>query len=128
MTKTPLEQWTEASEVNTKLFAEEELILEVTEVIWEALERRNWTKAKLAESLGTSKSYVTQLLNGGRNITLRTLADIALVLGVQAKIRLYDKSEAGEWEYAEAVVTSKTPRFFQPVDAANEQWSELKAA
>ncbi len=43
--------------------------------------REGITKAALARRLGKSKAYVTQALSGGRNMTLRTLAEFAWACG-----------------------------------------------
>lgn len=128
MTRTSIDQWIDAAEKNKKLFSEESLILEVTEAIWGALEKRNWTKAQFAQALGTSKANITQLLNGSRNMTLRTLADIAYTLGMKIKVRLCERYEPDHWEFAESVVTGKSPRLLGYIDAANDQWSTPKAA
>lgn len=64
-----------------KLLSQEELILEMTEFICKLMRDKNITRKQLAELLGKSKGFVSQLLNGGRNLTLRTLADIFYVLG-----------------------------------------------
>ncbi len=64
-----------------RLLAQEELILEVTEVLCGLLEEETISKKELADRLGKSKGFVSQLLNGGRNLTLRTVADILHVLG-----------------------------------------------
>lgn len=126
MNETELERWLEASEQNRKLFAKETLILEVTEAIWEAMKQRGYTKAKLAEALGTSKANVTQLLDGSRNMTLSTLSDIAFVLELKAKVRICDKHEPEQWEHVEGVVTR--PAIVYKPAAANEQWTELEEA
>ena len=63
-----------------KLLAEEELILEFTETICDLLEEENVSRKELAKRLGKTKGFVSQLLNGGRNLTLRTVADILHVL------------------------------------------------
>jgi len=64
-----------------KLLAREELILEVTETICDLLEIEKVSRKELADRLGKSKGFISQLLNGGRNLTLRTVADILHVLG-----------------------------------------------
>ena len=69
-----------------KLLAQEELILEVTETICELLENEKVSRKELADRLGKSKGFVSQLLNGGRNLTLRTVADILHVLGYRASL------------------------------------------
>lgn len=76
-----LEQWANQSEANTRLVAQELLITEVTEEIWKAMEEAGVTKAELANRMGATKGYVSQVLSGSRNMTLRTLADICFALG-----------------------------------------------
>ena len=80
--KTKLELWLDESDENRRLHHEEGLILEVTEQIWEALEKKDWSLTQLAEKLGVGLSRVSKLLNGTSNMTLRTLADIMYVLGI----------------------------------------------
>lgn len=82
------DRWANASADERRVFEQEGLILQVTEEIWEALESKGWNKAQLANALGKSKSYVTQLLNGSRNMTLRTLSDICFALGVPVRVRV----------------------------------------
>jgi transcriptional regulator with XRE-family HTH domain len=69
-----------------KLLAQEELILEVTETICELLKNEAVSRKELAERLGKSKGFISQLLNGGRNLTLRTVADILHVLGYKVSL------------------------------------------
>ena len=70
-----------------KLLAQEELILEVTETICDILENEKISRKELADRLGKSKGFVSQLLNGGRNLTLRTVADILHVLGYKISLK-----------------------------------------
>ena len=76
-----------------KLLAQEELILEVTEVICGLLEQEKISRKELADRLGKSKGFVSQLLNGGRNLTLRTVADILHALGYKVTLTPYKESE-----------------------------------
>jgi transcriptional regulator with XRE-family HTH domain len=64
-----------------RLLAQEELIMEVTELLCQLLEKEGVSRRDLAKRLNRSKGFVSQLLNGGRNLTLRTVADIAAALG-----------------------------------------------
>ena len=70
------------------LTQQEATILEVTEEIWRVMANTKTTKADLARTLKCSKAHVTMLLNGGRNMTLRTLSDIAQALGYTIIIKL----------------------------------------
>jgi transcriptional regulator with XRE-family HTH domain len=69
-----------------KELARQELIVSVTEQIWATLEDSGLSKADLARALETSKSHVTQLLGGNRNMTLATLADIGEAIGVKPRV------------------------------------------
>src|SRR5208337_111420 len=69
-----------------RLLAQEELILEVTEVLCGLLEEETISRKELADRLGKTKGFVSQLLNGGRNLTLRTVADILHVLGYKVSL------------------------------------------
>jgi transcriptional regulator with XRE-family HTH domain len=69
-----------------RLLAQEELILEVTETICDLLENEKVSRKELADRLGKSKGFVSQLLNGGRNLTLRTVADILHGLGYKVTL------------------------------------------
>lgn len=78
---------------NARIFAQEQLILDFTESMWEALEKKNMKKQDLARALGKSKSFVTQILSGSRNMTLRTLSDIAHVLDLEIHSPTIKKQE-----------------------------------
>lgn len=69
-----------------KELARQDLIVSVTEQVWAALEDSGLSKADLARALETSKSNVTQLLGGNRNMTLATLADIGEAVGVKPRV------------------------------------------
>lgn len=64
-----------------KLFEQERAILEVTQLICRTMQEQNVTKAELAKRLGKSKAYVTQLLDGRANMTVRTISDVLFALG-----------------------------------------------
>jgi transcriptional regulator with XRE-family HTH domain len=76
-----------------KLLAQEELILEVTETLCGILENEKISRKELADRLGKSKGFISQLLNGGRNLTLRTVADILHVLGYRVTLTPYKEGE-----------------------------------
>lgn len=63
-----------------QLKEQERLILEATEVISRCMQERGVSKAELARRVGRSRAYLTQVLSGSRNMTLRTLADLAHAL------------------------------------------------
>ena len=57
-------------------------LFRVTEDILVAMEDLGVTKSELAKRLGKSKPRITQLLNGSSNMTIGTLSDIAVELGL----------------------------------------------
>ena len=77
-----------------RLVRQEELILQVTEVMTEALENAGVTRAELARRLGRSPGFVSQVLGGGRNLTLRTLSDIAAALSLRPELKLSSELES----------------------------------
>jgi transcriptional regulator with XRE-family HTH domain len=78
-------------------FAEEELIVDAAEEIWSAMDKAKVTKSEVAERLGKSKALISQLLNGSRNMTLRTLADIAHCIGFRVHLSLEMQTENAAW-------------------------------
>jgi len=84
--KTGIERFAE-SPSRHRLLEQESLILEATEVLSELMARENISKAEMARRLGRSKSYVTQVLDGSANLTLRTLADLGWALGYSFRLQ-----------------------------------------
>lgn len=71
-----------------RLFEQERLILDATENVFELMDSNEVSKAELARRLGRTRAYITQILSGARNMTLRTFADVLFACGVRARIRL----------------------------------------
>jgi transcriptional regulator with XRE-family HTH domain len=96
-----------------KLLAQEELILEVTETICDILENEKISRKGLADRLGKSKGFVSQLLNGGRNLTLRTMADNFHVLGYKVTLTPHKvevkRQESNVIEFRTAYTQRKKP-------------------
>lgn len=87
-----LSRWLEESPENRRALQEESLILDASEAIFAAMGKRGMSKAALAKKLGSSKAHVTQLLNGSRNMTLRTFARIAFSLDMAPSLGLKDQT------------------------------------
>ena len=83
--KTLMDQYLEDPEF-ARLMAQGDLIMEVTETLCELLEKEGVSRKELADRLGKTKGFISQLLNGGRNLTLRTVADILHVLGYKVSL------------------------------------------
>ena len=87
------------------------LINEVTDKIENLMELQGLSRKQLAERLGVSKSTISRILDGNRNMTLETLTKVAYALGCRAQIELKpliaDEFEGVEQEKD---VTEKLPR------------------
>lgn len=93
---TDYEIFEKSSPQNRRMLRQERLIFEVTEALSEALAKEGITKAELAEKLNKTKGFVSQILAGGRNLTLRTIADFADALGCQIRIQLVKEARPKE--------------------------------
>lgn len=76
-----------------RAYDQEGLILEATCTLYECMESSGLSKSKVAKRLGKTKAFVTQVLDGSRNMTLRTLADFARVTGYTLRITAVKKGE-----------------------------------
>ena len=83
---TDYELFEQSSARNRRLLREEELILEVTEAVSAVMQEEGISKSQLAKRLGKTKGFISQLLSGGRNLTLRTLARLVDALGYRVTI------------------------------------------
>ena len=53
-------------------------------------ETHNLNRTQLAEHLGFSKGYISQILNGNANLSLKNLAKLSVKLGVAPILRFQD--------------------------------------
>lgn len=81
-----------------QLLRQERLILDVTEQLAGALENSGVTRAELARRMGRTPGFVSQVLGGGRNLTLRTIADIAAALSLRPAFKLSWKRTSARTE------------------------------
>lgn len=102
--KTKFEEFVRDRE-NQRVLEQESLTLEATELISRLMDEAAVSKAELAQRIGKSRAFVTQLLSGSRNMTMHTLADLAFALGYKVDmkaVRLCE--ERGEaYELAQAL-------------------------
>jgi transcriptional regulator with XRE-family HTH domain len=69
-----------------RIYECEALASEAAELIARLMEEQHVNKSELAVRAGTSKSHITNLLSGSRNMTMHTLADLLFALGHKAEI------------------------------------------
>ncbi|MBT8340056.1 MAG: helix-turn-helix transcriptional regulator [Desulfatitalea sp.] len=90
--ETLYEEYTQDKEFE-RLMAQEDLIIQVTESFCKILENENIKRKDLAELLGKTKGFISQILNGTSNVTLRTISDIAQVLGHRVDFKIHKKNQ-----------------------------------
>lgn len=66
----------------------EGVVLDLTDQIAVAMQEQGVSRAELAERLGVSRAYITKVLGGSTNMTLRTLVRLALALGLVPEVSL----------------------------------------
>jgi transcriptional regulator with XRE-family HTH domain len=69
-----------------KLYLEELLILNIANIVSELMEKQKITKADLARHIGCSKGYITQVLDGTKNLTLKTVSNLLFELGYSLSV------------------------------------------
>ncbi len=77
---------------NDPEFIAEGLSIKVIEEMLEYLEQRNLSQAWLAQKMGVSRAHISRILNAPPNMTLLTIATIAVALGFTPDVCLNAKS------------------------------------
>jgi transcriptional regulator with XRE-family HTH domain len=91
--------------------------LDFTESVYQRMTALGLTKSQLAERLGTSPAYVTKILGGEANFTLKTMVRLARALEAQLAVHLVPEDEAatkGAKEDALAVAESGAGHAYAP--------------
>ncbi len=72
----------------TDAYWEERAVLDFTEEIYGRMEALGLRKSQLAERLGTSPAYVTKILGGDANFTLKTMVRLARALDASVHVHV----------------------------------------
>lgn len=98
-----LDDWLRESPENRRMFHRDAFILGITEELCAQMEQKGINRAQLATRLGKSKAFISQVLNGHRNMTVGTLADVAFALDIPVKVHFGEVAQASRdvaWETA----------------------------
>ena len=79
---TEVEKFVEKPEA-MRLYQQERSIIQVTELACDLMRRSGINRTSLARRLKKTPSFVTQLLSGEANMTIRTISDVFTVLGYE---------------------------------------------
>ncbi|WP_134705417.1 helix-turn-helix transcriptional regulator [Rahnella sp. CJA17(1/100)] len=78
------------TEEHSRIYASEELTFNVTEDLLIIMEDKDISKTDLAVKLGKTKAYISQLLSGSKNMTLKTMSDVCFALGIKPSVDFKD--------------------------------------
>ncbi|MCK9223748.1 MAG: helix-turn-helix domain-containing protein [Candidatus Muirbacterium halophilum] len=95
MKKLDLKKWFENEVKNLENdcdFICEGYINEITDLICKKLYSKKWSQKKFANEMEVSEAYITKMLKGNNNFTLKTLAKISTVLDIKIKFDFMDKN------------------------------------
>ena len=90
--------------------------MQLSGLIWEAMQRKKLTQCALADLLGKKESEVSRWLSGLHNFTLKTLTRIEAVL--EEDLVLVFRDGQSQDQKAE----SATRRTIRPVACLNDRW------
>lgn len=79
MSETLIERLTKTTD-GMRLYQQERAIQELTDMACETMQEQDVSRSELARRLGTTKGYITQLLDGRTNMTVRTISDVFVAL------------------------------------------------
>jgi len=130
MPQTMVEEFTSSSEGMAD-YQQERAILEVTILIRKIIKEQKLTKSDLADRMGRTKAYVTQLLDGRANMTLRTIADVMTALRRSIHFSAGPLTLSAAPPYAAAdrrVETSRSNPPTVPQPSSPEVWKQFKQA
>lgn len=84
-----------------RIYEEERLLLLVQEALAEAIEKSGLGRSQIALRLGKNRSFVTQALSSGRNLTLASIAALAWAAGYRLRVTVspLNEPEGGEPPY-----------------------------
>ena len=75
-------------------FRTENVIIEFTEKVAAAMQERGMSRVELAQRLGVSKAFVTKLLNGNPNLTIRTMVSLAAALECELLVDIQPRAQS----------------------------------
>lgn len=87
------------------------LILDFTENLHRLMKKKNIKKSELAKQLGTSAAYITKVLRGDANFTLKTMFRLAKAVGGNLQLRVVSDETEIQWVLDHANISASAPAF-----------------
>ena len=85
-----------AASKDTPEYELEWLLLDIEEALHTSMEAQGITRSELADRLGTSRAFITKLLGGQENLTLKTLVRVANALEMKVDARFVPRERAAK--------------------------------
>jgi len=104
MARTTLDDATESRD-ELRLYQQERAIESVTAMICRSMDQQGIDRAELARRLKTTPGWITQLLDGEKNKTVRTLSDVCFALGHSLEF------PCDHWKRPAHSLSTNLPRF-----------------
>ena len=108
---------------NQRIYERERLLVDATELISTVMETTNTKRGELAKRLGRSKAYITQILRGNRNLTLKTMAEVFWALKYRVVVQAQPLASTecggisfGEWDLIQRTGNSTVNAETNPQD------------
>jgi len=100
---------------------EEMAILNFTEALLDRIEALGMAKKDLAKKLNVSSAYMTKLIGGRNNFTLRTMVRVARAVDSELHVDIHPSNSCGEWRS----YSSDTPlRLVILPLSVNQEWPD----
>ena len=109
-------------------FRLESLIIDFTEKIVTKMAEGNISRVELARRLGVSKAFVTKLLNGNQNLTIKSMLSIADALECEVNLDIYPKEFEVRNFYLHVNRKVDVKQFTRPVKAIIGEETDARAA
>ena len=87
----------------------ERAVLDFTSALWQVMQRRQCSQADLARKLEKNPAFVSRVLNGASNVTLRTMVEMAHALDARVRISVVE-AERRPFLAPVTVICSNVPR------------------
>jgi len=78
---------------NTLEFEIENISFDIAAQIYDRIKELKITQTELSKNLGVSKSYISQVLNGNSNLTIKSFVKIANAIDLKPVVKMINKSD-----------------------------------
>ncbi len=110
-----------------RAYAVEKATMDAAQLVADLMQQKNLSKAELARLLGKSRAWVTQILSGKENLTIRTLADLLHELGAELHISTTKQLQSLEPPVSLPSLLGYEASWIRPTDPAGTGGAAVEA-